>query len=358
MPFRLLGPPASQGDTAGPWSPIVVAVRVESAVTSVSWIPSEAIEGVTKLPFELGVGHYDPPPPGSLRDIEGLHAAGRFRFANVLRAWVEVEDGQIVAHGHAGRSYISSTLMRFGPLHLSFQPTAFPDLRSIPEVSDTSVRFQQTTGGRPGVPSPRLVQGRPYVKVEGPSVWTTLSLTIHADGSSEGELIGASRFPRHWVYDHAGQLVAKSGLTDFREWYATTFGTHTPWGDEDSPVLVAAAESALERDLSAAIMRGGTSPVRRRIPSGTALMEQGVVGEELYLVLDGVFEVEVDGVRVAEVGPGAVVGERAILEGGRRTATVRALTDCRVAVATTDQIDRRALERLASGHHHEGPAPS
>ncbi len=38
-------------------------MRIESSVTSVSWIPSEAIEGLPKLPFELGIGHYDEPPP-------------------------------------------------------------------------------------------------------------------------------------------------------------------------------------------------------------------------------------------------------------------------------------------------------
>ena len=64
----------------------------------------------------------------------------------------------------------------------------------------------------------------------------------------------------------------------------------------------------------------------------------------LYLMLDGVFKIEVDGDRVAEVGPGAVVGERATLEGGRRSAAVRALTNCRVAVATGEQIERAAVD--------------
>ncbi len=112
--------------------------------------------GLTKLPFELGVGHYDDPPPDTidgLAGLEQLHAAGAFRFANHLRAWVEVTDGRIVDHGHAGRGYISSTLLAVGPLHLRFQPTAFPELRTVPEVSDTAVRFVQTTGGRPGVPA-------------------------------------------------------------------------------------------------------------------------------------------------------------------------------------------------------------
>jgi hypothetical protein len=328
-------------------------VRVESAVTSLSWIPSEAVEGITKLPFELGVGHYDEPPPDVIDNLERLHAAGAFRFANDLRAWVEVEDGRIVDHGHAGRGWISSTRLHFGPLRMSFQPTEFPELRSVPDVTAESVTFEQTTGGRPGVPAPRLVEGKPYVQVLGPIVWTTLRLTIGADGSSRGELTGASRFPRHWVYDSGGRLVSKSGVTSFREWYASAYGTHSPWGDENSPVLLTMAETALERQLSRLIMRGGEKPSLKRLSPGSLLTEQGEPGDELYLVLDGVLEVSVHGERLAEIGPGTVVGERSLLEGGRRTATVTALTDCRIAVASAPQIERDALVRLATGHRRE-----
>ena len=41
-------------------------MRVESSVTSITWIPSEAISGMPKMPFELGVAHYDDPPPECL----------------------------------------------------------------------------------------------------------------------------------------------------------------------------------------------------------------------------------------------------------------------------------------------------
>ena len=52
----------------------------------------------------------------------------------------------------------------------------------------------------------------------------------------------------------------------------------------------------------------------------------------------------VDGEPVAELGPGAVLGERAVLEGGRRTSDgARASRTCKVAVASPDQIDREAL---------------
>lgn len=80
---------------------------------------------------------------------------------------------------------------------------------------------------------------------------------------------------------------------------------------------------------------------------------QGQPGRELYLLLDGIMAVDVNGHRVAEVGPGAVVGERAVLEGGYRTATLRAITRCHVAIAPAEQLDRAALAQLVAGHHRE-----
>ena len=43
-------------------------MRIESSVTAISWIPSDAIEGMPKLPFELGVARYDAPPPEHLEE--------------------------------------------------------------------------------------------------------------------------------------------------------------------------------------------------------------------------------------------------------------------------------------------------
>jgi CRP-like cAMP-binding protein len=66
-----------------------------------------------------------------------------------------------------------------------------------------------------------------------------------------------------------------------------------------------------------------------------------------------VLSVDVDGEVLAELGPGAVVGERAALEGGRRTSTLRAVTPCKVAAVASAQIDREALDALSAGHRRE-----
>lgn len=100
-------------------------------------------------------------------------------------------------------------------------------------------------------------------------------------------------------------------------------------------------------------MRGDTKPEIRRVQKGKTLVEQGSSSCEMYLLLNGVLVVEVDGKMVAELGPGAVFGERALLEGGQRTATLRAVTDCKVAAVSGDQIDRHKIAELASGHRRE-----
>lgn len=180
-----------------------------------------------------------------------------------------------------------------------------------------------------------------------------VALTLDAGGHSAPDLVAASPFPRHWVYDHERRLIAKSGLVDFESWYHEELDAHTPWGDEHSAPVVALAETALERELSNRIMRSGAAPEIRRLEAGRVLIEQGEEGGELYLLLDGLLVVEVDGEPVAELGPGAVLGERAILEGGRRTATVRAMTGAKVAVASVEQLDRQQLADLSGGHRRE-----
>ena len=97
-------------------------------------------------------------------------------------------------------------------------------------------------------------------------------------------------------------------------------------------------------------MRGGTKPKIRTVAEGETLVRQGEPGTDVYLILDGIFVVEVDGEQVAEIGPGAVVGEQAGLVDGKRTATLRAQTPARVAGVPADALDASALGSLAEQH--------
>jgi hypothetical protein len=333
-------------------------MRVEASVTSVSWIPSEALTGLTRIPIDLGVGRYDDPPPDRLEDLESLQEQGRFRFANHLAAWAEVIDGHVVNAGYSGRGYICPTELSLGVGQVAIAAISLPDLQAEPIIGPSGVTFTQTCGGRTGAPLPRRISEPPYFRLTAPPVWTTLELTIRPDGSHTSRVAGASIMPRHWFYDSAGELTAKSGVIDFKAWARDGSDDKTPWGDSDSPALVTAVASALERELSTRIMRGGAKPQIRKLAAGDTLSQEGESGDELFLVLDGVLDVEVGGTVVAEVGPGALLGERAILEGGLRTATLRAVTPLAVAVAGSDAIDRTALEELATGHRREEQEPT
>lgn len=329
-------------------------MKIESSVTSLSWIPSEAIQGGTRLAFDAGVTHYDEPPPDQFNDLVALRDADRFRFANRLSAWIEVRaSGEIANAGYCGAGMIGSTTIRVAGLRYVFQAVALPDIQHDIEYGDGWVRFTQTAGGRTGMPAPRHVRRAPFVQWQAPLAWTTLSLTIHANGESQGELVGASRFPRHWVYDREGRLSAKSGLIDFKDWYTKSFGKKTPWGNQDSEAFVTTVETALERSLSKQLMSGAAKVRILNVGPGTSIVRQGERGSDVYLILDGVVRVEVDGVRRAEYGPGALLGERALLEDGTRTSTLIAVTKCRVASVRADALDRTALEQLATGHRRE-----
>jgi hypothetical protein len=329
-------------------------MRYESSVTSLSWIPSEAVTGVSRAAFDSGVTHYDDPPPAELGDVEELRLADRFRFGNVLRAWIEVDDsGHITGGGYDGGGLMGVTTVRLAGLRHTFQAVSLPDIQRSPETGESWMRFVQTTGGRTAIPAPRPVRRKPFIQWQAPLVWTTLSLTLHADGRAEYEVTGASRFPRHWIYDASGRLGHKSGLTDYANWAQVSFGRHTPWGDEDSPALVTAVETALEQSLSVQLMHGAAKPRISSLEPGTELVRQGDFGQDIYLVLDGVIRVEHDGERLAEYGPGAMLGERAALEGGSRTATLVAVTKCKVAAVPAVQLDLSDLAELSTGHRRE-----
>jgi hypothetical protein len=230
---------------------------------------------------------------------------------------------------------------------------ALPDRRPQPTVTETSVRFVQNAGGRAGMPMPRRIKYPPFVQISSPWAWTSLALTLNADGSAAYEVLGASPFPRHWIYDADDRLAHKTGLIDFKDWAARAVGMHTPWGDEDSPALVTEVETALEHELSARIMRQGRKPEIRSLKAGQVLVREGDPGEEMYLLLDGVLSVDVGEQLMAHLGPGVVVGERALLEQGRRTSTLKTVTPVRVAVVRADQVEPEVLVELATHHKRE-----
>jgi len=71
---------------------------------------------------------------------------------------------------------------------------------------------------------------------------------------------------------------------------------------------------------------------RRTLDGGQVLCAQGDPGDDVYLLLSGSFVVERDGVEVERPGPGAYIGELAVLSPAPRAASVRAASACDVLV--------------------------
>jgi len=147
-------------------------MRIESVVTSLTWIPTDSIPGLMKLPFDVGVTRYDEVPPYTLDDLEALRQADRFRFANQLGGWIDVTDGVITDHGRTGGGHMGSTTIRIAGKAMTFAAVAFPDLAPEPQVgglgalradlrrADGRTRRRAGSPGRRSCRSPRRRSGR------------------------------------------------------------------------------------------------------------------------------------------------------------------------------------------------------
>ncbi len=150
-------------------------MRIESSVTSLSWIPLGATEGFNRLTFGLlRIAHFDPPPPDMLGDLDELAASDRFRMINRLEGWIEVQDGRIVDAGQGGG-----------------------------RINVTKVGY---------------------------------------------------------------------GQASIATWWREAYGAHSPWGKEDSAPIVTAVESALQRQLSVAVI--DAKPKFLRLKAGRTLVQQ------------------------------------------------------------------------------------
>ncbi len=99
--------------------------------------------------------------------------------------------------------------------------------------------------------------------------------------------------------------------------------------DAESPVLERLDDD--DRTAVAAALR------RRSYPPGSAIVTQGELGTDFFLILQGTVVVLRDGEPVAELGPGEFFGELAAIDPGpgyalARNATVRARTSVDVGV--------------------------
>ena len=77
------------------------------------------------------------------------------------------------------------------------------------------------------------------------------------------------------------------------------------------------------------------------VPAGRTILQQGDLGQEFALIVEGEAAIVKDGVTVASLGPGDYFGEVALLDSVTRTASVVATTDMVLEV-----LDRRGFNTL------------
>ena len=79
--------------------------------------------------------------------------------------------------------------------------------------------------------------------------------------------------------------------------------------------------------------------------AGSTLFKEGETGNVMYVVLNGQIDINVGRFTVATAGPGAFVGEMALIDAQSRSATAIAKTECEVA-----PVDERQFTFLVQEH--------
>ena len=84
---------------------------------------------------------------------------------------------------------------------------------------------------------------------------------------------------------------------------------------------------------------------------GDELCVEGQPGDDFFVVVDGTAEATVGGDPLGELGPGSFFGEMALIDGGDRSATVRAKTPMRLLVLGRHDFN----EMLSTAMPHIAP---
>jgi CRP-like cAMP-binding protein len=91
----------------------------------------------------------------------------------------------------------------------------------------------------------------------------------------------------------------------------------------------------------ARISAAGTSV---RVPKGWSPIWEKTPADKAYILLDGTVSVRVKGQEIAQLGPGEIMGEAAIVNHSLRTASIVALTPLELIHFTDDAVRRLCEE--------------
>ena len=117
-------------------------------------------------------------------------------------------------------------------------------------------------------------------------------------------------------------------------------------------------DSKIERLAAQPLLRGLSRRELRSVaplfdeltlPAGTTLMREGSAAGEAFLVREGTVVVSAEGQELTTLGPGDIIGELSLFDGGPRTATVTACSDVSLfvlsPVAFTSLVSEPAIAR-------------
>lgn len=68
------------------------------------------------------------------------------------------------------------------------------------------------------------------------------------------------------------------------------------------------------------------------IEAGDILFREGDIGNAMYVLIEGIADISIDGVLFEKCTQGSFVGEMAVIDGSPRYATVTAVTQCKFVV--------------------------
>ena len=87
------------------------------------------------------------------------------------------------------------------------------------------------------------------------------------------------------------------------------------------------------------------------MPRGAVIFTEGEAGSTMYVVIQGRAEISVGGQNVGSAGPGALLGEMALVSSTPRSATVVAGTECKLVSVDARQFDLLVRESPEFARH-------
>lgn len=188
-----------------------------------------------------------------------------------------------------------------------------------------------------------LLQDQDVAKDPPPSV----RVRNFADSSIEYDLV-------YCLNDYRTHLVTRGNLLT-RIWYAVTREGHSipfphreviakaarePFVVDGGTLLAAFRRTEILQSLSDEESRRLSERVHVRVfATGEAVVRQGDPGSSLFIVMQGELKVSIDGAQVGTLAGGEIFGERSLLTGENRKATVTAATEAHLVEILKEDIE-------------------